>query len=226
MRKIKIDKEQKRERNRKMKNRHSPRQQNGRGRPPLLFNETVPGRIYAQLGSLESIRRRLKFHGETAHDLIKSAGFNPAEFSNEWISQIIETIFRHAGRRNPLSRSHCPQWRIARVLRNGDGFQDSREIDSVAHHLASKQWIMKAIRLAGSFRQLLTQLSIPLSAEKRLRQILLEIGIHIPKLNKTVKLRCRICHRTFTRSVSYERRFASQRKKGPLCGHKHSVIIS
>lgn len=72
-----------------MKNRHSPRQ-NWRGRHPLPFNETVPGKIFTQLGSsLTSICWRLRYGGETAHDLLKSAGFNPKKFSNEWISQIV-----------------------------------------------------------------------------------------------------------------------------------------
>lgn len=209
-----------------MKNRHSPRP-NGRGRPPLPFRKTVPGRIHTQLGSLNSIRWRLKFGGETAHDLLKSVGFNPKRFSNERISQVVEAIFRHARKRNPLSRSHHPQWRIARCLRNIGGFQKDQEIDSIAQQLTNKRWVMKTVKRAGSFQKLLTQLGTPRRAEKRLRQLLLEIGIHLPHKKKpVVKLRCRICHRAFTRSASYERRFASQRKKGPLCGRKHSIVIS
>lgn len=209
-----------------MQNRHSPRQ-NVRGRPPLPFRNTVSGRIYAQLGSLNSISQRLRFGGETAHDLLESIGFNPEKVSNERVSQIVGEMFKHARKRNPLSRSHSPQWRIARCLRSINGFQRDQEINSLAHQMTCKRWVMRATRRAGSFQQLLTQLGISHKVEKRLRRLLLGIGIHLPPKKKpVVKLQCRICHRTFTRSVSYERRFAGQRKKGPLCGHKHSVTIS
>ena len=123
MRKMKIDrrKHKNKEKGIEVKNRHSM-QQRLRGRPPLPFCETVPGRIHSKLGSLNSIIWRLRFGGENRRELLQSAGVNLGAISRQRDSQIIKSIFEHAGKRSRLS-SHHPQWRLARFLR---GLTDSR----------------------------------------------------------------------------------------------------
>ncbi len=196
-------------------------QQRLRGRPPLPFRETVPGRIHSKLGSLNSIIWRLRFGGENRRELLQSAGVNLGAISRQRDSQIIKSIFEHAGKRSRLSHSHHPQWRLARFLRGLDGFQDEQKINSLARRLVNQGWVNKMTGRAGSFKMLIAQIGIPRKSEDHLRRLLQDSAIKIPKAKRTVTLRCRICRQVFTRSVYYERRFASSRKKGPLCGIKH-----